>query len=134
MKLGIVLTVAMALSAACTNNTTIPADFPVDVPLIDGEIYRAEHANFEDGPGFVVDILTTRSCEEVFVFYADVIGPRGNGDVRVETTCGNTETRYVSIAVHLGQEGAEGLNMDQYNRIKAAGRSNIGQLHELIRD
>jgi hypothetical protein len=119
MKSGIVLCSVMALLTGCTDlNTEIPADFPADVPIISGEIYRAKRGNFEDGPGFVVDVLTTLSCEEVSAFYADVVGPRGNGDVRVETTCGNTATRYVSIAVHLGQEGTEGLNMDQYNRVK----------------
>jgi hypothetical protein len=118
MKSIIVLCAVMALLTGCTNpSTEIPADFPADVPIISGEIYRAKHSNFEDGPGFVVDVLTTLSCEEVFAFYADIIGPRGDGDVRIETNCSNTATRYVSIAVHLGREGAEGLNMDEYNRV-----------------
>ncbi len=104
MKSGIMLYFVIALLAGCMNHSTkIPADFPADVPIISGEIYRAKRDNFEDGPGFVVDVLTTLSCEEVFAFYADVVGPRGNGDVRVETNCGDTATRYVSIAVHLGQ-------------------------------
>ncbi len=104
MKHLIILALLALTASACTHrNTEIPADFPADVPIISGEIYRAKHGNFEDGPGFVVDVLTTLSCEEVFAFYADVVGPRGNGDVRVETTCGNTATRYVSTAVHLGQ-------------------------------
>ncbi len=129
----------LALAAGgCANvNGELPADFPADVPIISGEIYRAEHGNFEDGPGFVVDVLTTLSCEEVFAFYSDVVGPRGNGDVPVETTCGNTATRYVSIAVHLGQKGTEGLNMDQYNRIKGLRETeglNIDQFHELIEE
>lgn len=136
MKSGIVLFVVMVLLTGCNNpNTAIPADFPADVPIISGEIYRAKHGNFEDGPGFVVDVLTTLSCEEVFAFYADIVGPRENGDVRVETTCGNTATRYVSIAVHLGQKGVEGLNMDQYNRVlEEAEGLNVGQFHELTID
>lgn len=136
MKSEILLSAVMALLTGCSNlNTEIPADFPADVPIISGEIYRAKHGDFEDGPGFVVDVLTTLSCEEVFAFYADVVGPREDGDVRVETTCGNTATRYVSIAVHLGQKGAEGLNMDQYNRLlKETEGSNTGQFHELIKD
>ena len=109
---------ALAACGCAVLNSELPADFPADVPIISGEIYRAKRGNFEDGPGFVVDVLTTLSCEEVFAFYADVVGPRGNGDVRVETTCCNTATRYVSIAVHLGQKGTEGLNMDQFNRLK----------------
>jgi hypothetical protein len=52
---------------------------------------------------------------EVLAFYADVIGPRGDGDVRVETNCRDTATRYVSIAVHLG--GQPGLNQEQYDRV-----------------
>ena len=48
-------------------------------------------------------MLTTLSYEEVVAFYADVVGPRGNGYVLVETTCRDTPTRYVSIAVHLGR-------------------------------
>ena len=78
----------LALTASgCNNlNTEIPADFPADVPIISGEIYRAKRGNFEDGPGFVVDVITTLSREEVFAFYADVVGPRGSGDVRVENT------------------------------------------------
>jgi len=136
MKSGIMLCAAMALLTDCTTqNTEVPADFPADVPIISGEIYRAERAAFEDGPGFVVDVLTTLSCEEVFAFYADVVGPRGNGDVQIETNCGNTPTRYVSIAVHLGQKGMEGLNMDQYNRLleETEGLS-TGQFHELTND
>jgi hypothetical protein len=109
---------ALTACGSVNVNGQLPAGFPADVPIISGEIYRAKRANFEDGPGFVVDVLTTLSCEEVFAFYADIVGPRGDGDVRVETTCSNTATRYVSIAVHLGQEGTEGLNMDQYNRVK----------------
>jgi hypothetical protein len=84
-------------------NGEIPADFPADVPIISGEIYRASSATFEDGKGFVVDVLTTLSYEEVVAFYADVVGPRGHGYVLVETTRRDTPTRYVSIAVHLGQ-------------------------------
>jgi hypothetical protein len=135
MKSEIVLCSVMALLIGCSINAEIPADFPADVPIISGETYRAKLGNFEDGPGFVVDVLTTLSCEEVFAFYADVVGPRGNGDVRVETTCSNTATRYVSIAVHLGQKGAEGLNMDQYDQVlRETERLNIGQFHELIKD
>ncbi len=138
MKSGIVLCAVMMLLTSCTNRSTeIPADFPADVPIISGEIYRAKRGNFEDGPGFVVDVLTTLSCEEVSAFYADVVGPRGDGDVRVETTCGNTAARYVSIAVHLGQKGTEGLNMDQYNRIKGLRETeglNIDQFHELTKE
>ena len=136
MKIGIVLFSVMMLLTGCNNlSTEIPADFPADVPIISGEIYQVQRGNFEDGPGFVVDVITTLSCEEVFAFYADVIGPRGDGDVRVETTCGEKETRYVSIAVHLGQEGTEGLNMDQYNRlIEQAEGLNTGEFHELITD
>ena len=84
-------------------NGELPADFPADVPIISGEIYRARSARFEDGRGFVVDVLTTLSYEEVVAFYADVVGPRGNGYVLVETTRRDTPTRYVSIAIHLGQ-------------------------------
>ena len=84
-------------------NGELPADFPTDVPIISGEIYRASHAKFEDGKGFVVSVLTTLSYEEVVAFYADVVGPRGDGYVLVETTCRDTPTRYVSIAVHLGR-------------------------------
>jgi len=133
MKLGIVLSTAIVLLTGCNNrNTEIPTDFPADVPIISGEIYNAERATFEDGPGFVVDVLTTLPCEEIFAFYADVVGPRGNGDVRIETTCDNTQTRYVSIAVHLGKNEVEGLNMDQYNQLlEETNRANTGQFHEL---
>ncbi len=104
MKSGIVLCVVMALLTGCAvSNGTLPAGFPADVPIISGEIYSARRTNFEDGRGFVVDVLTTLSYEEVVAFYADVVGPRGNGSVLVETTRGNTATRYVTIAVHLGQ-------------------------------
>ncbi len=84
-------------------NGELPADFPPDVPIISGEIYSARSATFEDGKGFVVDILTTLSYEEVVAFYADVVGPRGNGYVLVETTSRDTPTRYVTVAVHLGR-------------------------------
>ena len=85
------------------SNGELPADFPADIPIISGEIYRASHARFEVDRGFVVSVLTTLSYEEVVAFYADVVGPRGNGYVLVETTCRDTPTRYVSIAVHLGR-------------------------------
>jgi len=136
MRSIVVLCVAVAILTGCTNpNTEIPADFPADVPIIGGDIYRAEHADFEDGPGFVVDVLTTLSCEEVFAFYDGIVGPRGDGDVRIETTCSDAVTRYVSIAVHLGREGAGGLNMDEYNRVLGEREGlNAGQFHELPRD
>ncbi len=85
------------------SNGELPADFPADIPIISGEIYRASHSRFEVDRGFVVSVLTTLSYEEVVAFYADVVGPRGNGYVLVETTCRDTPTRYVSIAVHLGR-------------------------------
>jgi len=88
----------------CANhNSELPADFPADVPIISGEIYSARRTTFEDGKGFVVDVLTSLSYDEVVDFYADVVGPRGNGYVLVETTSRDTPTRYVTIAVHLGQ-------------------------------
>ena len=105
MKPLILLGLLALAACGCANlNTELPTDFPADVPIISGEIYRARSARFEDGRGFVVDVLTTLSYEEVVAFYADVVGPRGNGDVFVETTCRDTPTRYVSIAVHLGGE------------------------------
>jgi hypothetical protein len=94
---------ALAACGRAALNSELPADFPADVPIISGEIYRASHARFEDGRGFVVSVLTTLSYEEVVAFYADVVGPRGDGYVLVETTCRDTPTRYVSIAVHLGR-------------------------------
>jgi hypothetical protein len=93
----------LTASGCAARNGEIPADFPADVPIISGEIYRARSARFEDGRGFVVDVLTTLSYKEVVAFYADVVGPRGNGYVLVETTRRDTPTRYVSIAVHLGR-------------------------------
>jgi len=100
----IVLCAVMTLPTGCAVTAAkLPADFPADVPIISGEIYRASHARFEDGGGFVVDILTTLSYEEVVAFYADVVGPRGNGYVLVETTSRDTPTRYVTVAVHLGR-------------------------------
>jgi hypothetical protein len=138
MKPLILLGLLALTACGCANfNGQLPADFPTDVPIISGEIYRAKRGNFEDGPGFVVDVLTTLSCEEVSAFYADVVGPRGNGDVRVETTCGNTVTRYVSIAVHLGQKGTEGLNMDEFYRVQRLRETeglNIDQFYELIEE
>ncbi len=104
MKPLILLGLLAVTACGCANsNGELPADFPADVPIISGEIYRARHARFEDGRGFVVDILTALSYEEVVAFYADVVGPRGNGYVLVETTSRDTPTRYVSIAVHLGR-------------------------------
>ena len=94
---------ALTAYGCAGSNGELPADFPADVPIISGEIYRASHARFEVDRGFVVSVLTTLSYEEVVAFYADVVGPRGNGYVLVETTCRDTPTRYVSIAVHLGR-------------------------------
>ena len=103
-NLFILAGLSLVAASGCTRfNGELPADFPADVPIISGEIYRARSATFEDGRGFVVDVLTTVSYEEVVAFYDDVVGPRGNGYVRVETTCRDTPTRYVSIAVHLGR-------------------------------
>ena len=104
MKPFILLGLLAVTACGCANsNGEIPADFPADVPIISGEIYRARSARFEVDRGFVVSVLTTLSYEEVVAFYADVVGPRGNGYVLVETTCRDTPTRYVSIAVHLGR-------------------------------
>ncbi|MGI9259566.1 MAG: hypothetical protein ACR2QQ_12085 [Gammaproteobacteria bacterium] len=103
MERLIPLGLLVLMASGCTAiNDELPADFPADVPIISGEIYRARQATFEDGKGFVVDILTTLSYEEVVAFYADVVGPRENGYVSVETTSRDTPTRYVSVAVHLG--------------------------------
>jgi hypothetical protein len=104
MKPRILIGLLIFTVSGCANrNGELPADFPADVPIISGEIYRAHSARFEDGRGFVVDILTTLSYEEVVAFYADIVGPRDNGYVLVETTRRDTPTRYVSIAVHLGR-------------------------------
>ena len=104
MKSGILLCAVVALLIGCTvSNGALPADFPADIPIINGDIYSARRTTFEDGSGFVVDVLTTLSYQEVVAFYADVVGPRGNGYVLVETTPSDTATRYVTIAVHLGQ-------------------------------
>ena len=103
MKPFILLGILAVTACGCANsNGEIPADFPADVPIISGEIYSARRTTFEDGKGFVVDVLTSLSYEEVVAFYADVVGPRGNGYVLVETTVRDTPTRYVTIAVHLG--------------------------------
>ena len=104
MKLSILLGLMALTAYGCANlNGELPADFPTDIPIISGEIYSARRTTFEDGSGFVVDVLTKLSYEEVVAFYADVVGPRGNGYVLVETTSQDTPTRYVTIAVHLGQ-------------------------------
>ena len=104
MKPLILLGLLAVTACGCAGvNGDLPADFPADIPIISGEIYRASHARFEVDRGFVVSVLTTLSYEEVVAFYADVVGPRGNGYVLVETTCRDTPTRYVSIAVHLGR-------------------------------
>ena len=100
----ILLGLLALMASGCANlNGELPADFPADVPIIGGEIYSARRTTFEDGKGFVVDVLTTLSYEDVVAFYADVVGPRENGYVLVETTRRDTPTRYVSIAVHLGR-------------------------------
>ena len=60
MKLLILLGLLALTACGCANlNSELPADFPADVPIISGEIYRARSARFEDGRGFVVDVLTT---------------------------------------------------------------------------
>ena len=100
--LGLLASVACGCAA---RDDQLPKDFPADVPIISGEIYSARRTTFEDGKGFVVDVLTRQSYEEVRDFYADVVGPRGNGYVLVETTRGDAPTRYVTIAVHLGPQG-----------------------------
>jgi hypothetical protein len=94
---------ALTACGSANINGQLPADFPADVPIISGEIYSARRTTFEDGSGFVVDVLTRLSHEEVVAFYANVVGPRGNGYVLVETTSRDTPTRYVTIAVHLGR-------------------------------
>lgn len=91
------------LSACLGDSTQLPANFPDDIPIISGEIYSARSTRFEDGRGFVVDVLTEASYEEVSEFYKDVVGPYGNGYIRVETTRSDAPTRYVTIAVHLGR-------------------------------
>jgi len=103
-RLLIPLGLLVLMAYGCAEfNGELPADFPPDVPIISGEIYSARSTTFEDGRGFVVDVLTTLSYEEVVAFYADVVGPRGNGYVLVETTRRDTPTRYVTVAVHLGR-------------------------------
>ena len=102
-RIRLLILLALAACGSTELSSELPADFPTDVPIISGEIYSARSTRFEDGRGFVVDVLTTLSHDEVVTFYDGVVGPRGNGYVLVETTSRDTPTRYVTIAVHLGR-------------------------------
>jgi len=69
LKSVFVLFAVMTLLNGCfSSSDTLPTDFPSDIPIIEGEIYSARRTIFEDGPGFVVDVLTTLSEEEVVEF------------------------------------------------------------------
>lgn len=99
----------------------LPPGLPADIPVVEGRVVSGRRTLFEDGTGYVVDVLSELSYDEVLDFYADRFGrdsltdATGMGrdfsvaDIRIgdkrillEIHSGNSST-WVTMAVHLGR-------------------------------
>ncbi len=52
----------------------LPPGLPEDIPIVEGRIISGRRTLFEDGTGYVVDIQTDLSYDEVVNFYAKSFG------------------------------------------------------------
>ncbi|UCC14920.1 MAG: hypothetical protein JSW21_02915 [Gammaproteobacteria bacterium] len=99
----------------------LPPGLPTDVPIVAGTVLSSRRTLFEDGMGYVLDLQTDLSYEEVVEFYRDMlgigwiadapgmgaqfsVGRSRLGDTRVflEIHSSGAST-HVTLAVHLGR-------------------------------
>lgn len=99
----------------------LPPGLPADIPVVDGQVISGRRTLFEDGAGYVVDLQTDLSYDEVVNFYADRFGYNrltdapgmgpdfsvanirlGDKQVFLEIHSRETST-WVTMAVHLGK-------------------------------
>lgn len=99
----------------------LPTGFPPDIPIVEGKVMSGRRTLFEDGRGYVVDMQTDLSYQEVVKFYADRFG---NGHITAAPGMGaefsvadfrlgskrilleihsRDTTTYITMAIHLGE-------------------------------
>jgi len=76
----------------------LPPDFPQDVPIIKGRITSSKKTIFEDGIGFVIDIDSEESFEQVIGFYN---GQLGKDIFRISI---GMEQNMATADVHVGEK------------------------------
>jgi hypothetical protein len=99
----------------------LPPGLPADIPVVAGQIISGRRTLFEDGAGYVVDIRSDLSYDEVVNFYATRYGnvsltdAPGMGeefsvaDVRLGSKRilleihSRESSTYVTMAIHLGK-------------------------------
>jgi len=100
---------------------TLPPGLPADVPIVAGQVISGRRTLFEDGRGYVVDIRSDLSYDEVLNFFAESygngrltdapgmgaefsVGDYRLGSKRILLEIHSREaTTYVTIAIHLGK-------------------------------
>jgi hypothetical protein len=99
----------------------LPPGLPADVPIVEGQIISGRRTLFEDGRGYVVDLRSDLSYDEVLKFYTESVGSdrvtdepgMGTAFSVADFHIGNTRvlleihsrdaTTYVTTAIHLGR-------------------------------
>ena len=99
----------------------LPPGFPADIPIVEGQVISGRRTLFEDGGGYVVDILSELSYGDVLNFYAEKFGINRVADApgmgaefsvadfrldgkRILLEIHTREaTTYVTMAIHMGK-------------------------------
>jgi len=126
-KTAIILALLIVLPAIylVRNHTnygeTLPPGLPEDIPIVEGQVISGRRTLFEDGRGYVVDIRSDLSYDEVLKFFAESYGDDRLTDApgmgaefsvadyrlgskRILLEIHSREaTTYVTIAIHLGK-------------------------------
>jgi hypothetical protein len=99
----------------------LPPGLPADIPIVEGQVISGRRTLFEDGRGYVVDIRSDLSYDEVLKFFAESYGndrltdapgmgaefsvaDYRLGSKRILLEIHSREaTTYVTMAIHLGK-------------------------------
>ena len=118
----IVMTLAYLIRNHTNYGEALPPGLPSDIPIIEGKVISGRRTLFEDGRGYVLDIQTDLSYDEVLEFYGERLehGPSdglapgmgaelfgsdfrlGGKRILLETHSRGTTT-YITMAIHLGK-------------------------------
>ena len=121
LALLIVLPVIYLVRNHTNYGATLPPGLPDDIAIVEGQIISGRRTLFEDGRGYVVDIRSDLSYDEVLKFFAESYGndrltdapgmgaefsvaDYRLGSKRILLEIHSREaTTYVTIAIHLGK-------------------------------
>ena len=121
LALPFVLALVYFISNHRDYGEALPPGLSADIPVVEGRIISGRRTLFEDGTGYVVDIRTDLSYDEVVNFYAAIFGydsltnAPGMGeefsvaDVRLDgkrillEIHSRESSTYVTMAVHQGK-------------------------------